>query len=142
MKAPGDKIVLLVEDDPMARDYMVYALQYLGFHVSACETVKSASRFLERSSADVILADCNLPEKSGTELVRLSTQQARDRPVIGMSAEHFKGKEMLEAGATAFLEKPFELPALREAMANALARREASRGAAPEEEVRMPWHQG
>jgi DNA-binding response OmpR family regulator len=114
MKVPGDKIVLLVEDDPSARDFLSNALQYLGFHVSACDTVNSASRFLETSNADVILADCNLPERPGTDLVRFSTAQRRDRPVIGMSGEHFKGDEMLQAGASVFLEKPIELEVLRD----------------------------
>ncbi len=123
MNAPGEKIVLLVEDDPSARDFLVRALQYLQFHVSACETVKAASQYLKVSKPDVILADCNLPEESGTELVRRSTQQSRERPVIGMSGEHFKGTEMLEAGASAFLEKPIEFNRLKDVMTKVLERR-------------------
>lgn len=101
---------LIVEDDVDVRRFLAYALQHLGFRVSECGDVQSAERFLASSSPDIVLADCNLPTESGTQLVR---RNHNDHSLIGMSGELGRSGEMLEAGALDFLQKPIALTDLK-----------------------------
>ncbi len=116
MPSPIKHSVLVVEDDTSARRFLVYALQHLGFHVSEAGDVQSAASFLDRVAPQLVLADCNLPQTSGTDLVRWAHHTGRSMHVIGMSAEHFKGKEMLEAGAVDFIPKPIDFTSLKETL--------------------------
>ncbi len=120
MKAKSNQSVLVVEDDDQVRHFLVNALKYLGFRVTECGTVTTASRFLNRADPDLILADCNLPEKSGCDLIKDARDIGKSAPVIGMSAEHFRGAEMLQAGARAFIEKPIHLEKLREVVSETM----------------------
>lgn len=110
------KTILLVDDDPPVRNYLNLALQYLGFRVESCEDVTSALRHFKANKPALILTDCNLPAHSGVELIRAIRSIHEEIPLIGMSGEHFKGKEMLQAGATAFLPKPVEMSTLQETL--------------------------
>ena len=41
-------------------------------------------------------------------------------PIIGISAEHYRGIEMMEAGAAVFLEKPIEVETLHKVLMQVL----------------------
>ncbi len=58
-----------------------------------------------------------MPEHSGIDLIRWSRRKQYNFRIIGMSAEHFKGIQMLEAGATDFIEKPIDIENLRHLLA-------------------------
>src|SRR6266576_960532 len=62
--------VLLVEDDPAARQGLELALRRLGYGVRAAETGEAALRDLGDAAADVVVLDVMLPGLDGFEVCR------------------------------------------------------------------------
>jgi signal transduction histidine kinase/ActR/RegA family two-component response regulator len=82
--------ILVVDDDPDARDSLAMLLGIHGGRVSRATSVREALTMLDESSADVVLTDIAMPEADGYELLR--EIRARDvargvrRPVIAVTA--------------------------------------------------------
>ncbi len=109
---PPSASILLVEDEPVVSAFLECALQHLGLEVTACGDVRSALESLRRHLPTLILTDYNLPIQSGIDLIRVVVSQGKAMPIIGMSAQHDKGEEMIASGALAFLPKPIEIDTL------------------------------
>ncbi len=105
-------LILLVEDDPVARFVVQKQLAQLGY---ACETVASGEKALERYSNDLalIFMDVGLPGIDGimtTKIIRQREQQeSLERvPVIALTA-HSNRNECLNSGMDEHLQKPATL---------------------------------
>lgn len=112
--------VLLVEDEPLVRAYLKQALTVIGVTVVAYEDVSAAIDSLDKEIPSVVITDCNLPGESGTDLIRVIVDRRLMIPIIGISAEHYRGIEMMEAGAAVFLEKPIEVETLHKVLMQVL----------------------
>src|SRR5439155_26022760 len=77
--------VLLVEDDPAARQGLELALRRLGYGVRAAETGEAAPRDFRDAAADVVVLDVMLPGLDGFEVCR-RLRRGSDIPVIMLSA--------------------------------------------------------
>ena len=53
--------VLLVEDDPLIREFVVEALREAGYHVIHASTGEEALEWCKRRAADVLVTDVRLP---------------------------------------------------------------------------------
>src|ERR1700748_1904942 len=91
--------VLLVEDDPAARQGLELALRRLGHAVHAADTGEAALRDFRAAAADVVVLDVMLPGLDGFEVCR-RLRRGSDIPVIMLTARgddvHIVGG--LEAG--------------------------------------------
>lgn len=103
-------LVLLVEDDPTAREGYAEFLETGGFRVAQCDNAEDAySRSLELVP-DVVVTDIALPGRDGFTLAMDLRVQARTRgiPVVAMTA--YWASDVHEradrAGMTAILMKP------------------------------------
>ncbi len=104
----GMKTILVVEDNSNMRIILGTLLEARGFHVTLCEDGASADDLLEQSVFDVILVDLYMPGKSGLDVTK-TIRKRNDRVcIIGMSLEN-RVRDFLDAGADAFLEKPFDI---------------------------------
>jgi two-component system response regulator MtrA len=117
--------VLLVEDDPGAREGLQLALRRLGYVVRAAETGEAALRDFPDAAADVVVLDVMLPGLDGFEVCR-RLRRAGDIPVIMLTA---RGDDLdvvggLEAGADDYVVKPVE-PRVLDARIRAVIRRTA-----------------
>ncbi|WGD55050.1 response regulator [Bradyrhizobium sp. CB1650] len=56
--------VLLVEDDPLIREFVVEVLREAGYHVIHASTGEEALAWCKRHVADVLVTDIRLPERS------------------------------------------------------------------------------
>ena len=104
--------VLLVEDSRAMRDFVVSILEQEGeFEVRQVENGFEALRELPRQPWGLILADINIPDISGIELIRFVRSHGRhgETPVVAIStdASSVDIQRALDAGATCFLAKPF-----------------------------------
>jgi len=104
--------VLLVEDSRAMRDYVGSILESEGrYEVHEVDNGFEALRALPQGQYGLIVADINLPDVSGIELTRFVRQNARHTatPVIVISTDASKtdARRALDAGASAFLPKPF-----------------------------------
>jgi FixJ family two-component response regulator len=114
--------VYIVDDDEAVRDSIRLLLESSGF---VARDFASADLFLDADSVDMgcLLLDLHMPGISGLELLRLIRGRGIKRPVIVISGRRDPtlDSEVLAAGATALLSKPFDEQQLLELMEQALA---------------------
>jgi two-component system chemotaxis response regulator CheY len=116
--------VLVVEDSPAMRAFVRAALEEGGLDVSEARNGFEALRLLPRERFDLVVTDINMPDIHGLELIALmrKSDAHRTTPVIIVSTE---GSERdrdrgMALGANAYLSKPFEPEALRDAVQRVL----------------------
>ena len=119
--------VLLVEDDPAARQGLELALRRLGYGVHAAETGEAALRDFRDAAADVVVLDVMLPGLDGIGVIRTLREAGVTTPALIISAlgevdDRVRG---LRAGGDDYLVKPFAYIELL-ARIEALARRSAA----------------
>jgi DNA-binding response OmpR family regulator len=124
--------VLLVEDDPGARQGLELALRRLGYGVRATGTGETALRDVRDVTVDVVVLDVMLPGMDGFEVCRRLRRDS-DVPVIMLTA---RGDDIdivvgLEAGADDYVIKPVE-PRVLDARIRAVLRRMARAGSPAE----------
>ena len=124
--------VLLVEDDPAAREGLELALRRLGYGVRPAETGEAALEGFGEAAVDVVVLDVTLPGVDGFEVCRRLRRDS-DVPVIMLTA---RGDDLdivvgLEAGADDYVVKPVE-PRVLDARIRAVLRRMARAGSPAE----------
>jgi DNA-binding response OmpR family regulator len=124
--------VLLVEDDPAARQGLELALRRLGYGVRPAGTGEAALHALGEGTADVVVLDVMLPGLDGFEVCR-RLRRSSDVPVIMLTArsDDFDIVGGLEAGADDYVVKPVE-PRVLDARIRAVLRRMARAGSPAE----------
>jgi two-component system response regulator RegX3 len=118
--------VLVVEDEESFSDALSYMLRKEGFEVSVAASGTAALTEFDRTGADIVLLDLNLPEMSGTEVCR----QLRSRsavPIIMVTARDSEIDKVvgLELGADDYVTKPYS-PRELSARIRAVLRRQVS----------------
>jgi DNA-binding response OmpR family regulator len=115
--------VLLVEDNPAARQGLELALRRLGYAVRLAETGEAALAAICEAAVDVVVLDVMLPGLDGFEVCRRLRRDS-DVPVIMLTArgDDFDIVGGLEAGADDYVVKPVE-PRVLDARIRAVLRR-------------------
>lgn len=120
MQASKTKRVLVVDDEPMLRNLLKRVLTSLPqkIEVSEAEDGAQALSCLESQTFDLVLLDVKMPIMNGLEaLSRIrENESTKDLTVLLLTSEHqaediYKGRE---AGATAYLTKPFDVSDITE----------------------------
>lgn len=132
---PENAKVLVVDDTNSTREVMCEVLKSVGIgHVDEAQNGAVAlEKFLE-GAYDVVITDWYMPHATGLDLLK-AIRRLPDRhatPVMVVTGEVTTRHvvEAIEAGATAFIAKPFITPALPEKLLAIVA------GLAPETEPR------
>jgi DNA-binding response OmpR family regulator len=116
MKSKTGRIVLVVEDDPALQRLMAEHLERARFQVLRAPDFSTAVLHLSTVKPDIACIDLGLPSESGYELCEHIRSQPRLLllPVLVASGRSFP-EDMAhaeEAGANAFLKKPFTMQQL------------------------------
>ena len=82
--ADDAKTVLVVDDDPDAREFLSTVLQDNGFAVTTANDGTEAIAMIEQSPPDLVALDITMPEKSGVAVYRRLKEddQLKTIPVI------------------------------------------------------------
>jgi two-component system response regulator FixJ len=121
----GGQVVHVIDDDTDVRQAVTFALEAAGLSVQMHE---SAEAFLDaepKPEAGCIVTDVIMPGMDGLDLQRKLRADRNYTPIIIMTGHHSDVAltvEVMEAGAFAVFEKPFDNDGLLEAVRLALAR--------------------
>lgn len=129
--ARGNGTVLLVEDDPTVRRLTRRILEQSGYTVLEAANGAEALLLVQggRQHFDVLLTDLMMPKVSGADLAAALRKERPSLPVVFMSgyADEIIQRQLGEGGTLpAVLAKPFTMDALRTAVREALAQRDAT----------------
>jgi len=107
--APAGPVVLVIEDDPTARDLTVRALSRLSFNVGVATTAAEGLAMIEACAPDLVILDIHLPDMSGWDvLARLKTGDATSElPVLVVTIDDDRTRA-LDLGACEHMQKPVD----------------------------------
>jgi CheY-like chemotaxis protein len=119
--------VLVVDDEPDARQVLVMVLERAGAVVTTADTVRAALQALPDARPDVILSDLGMPDEDGFDLVRqlrADGHGARALPAVALSAfvQKDDAELALRAGFQLHLGKPIDAHDLTSAIAKLVGR--------------------
>jgi FixJ family two-component response regulator len=108
----------IIEDDESVRRALRRLFLSMGFDVQAFVTAEEFLESLTQPLPSCLVLDVNLPGLSGLELQHRLCAEGRHVPIVIITAyASDKAREQaLEAGAIAFLAKPFEEASLLQAV--------------------------
>jgi signal transduction histidine kinase len=112
--------VLVVDDQPDARELVQRVLRARGAEVELAEDADQALRIVEQSSIDVLVSDISMPGRDGYELLRAVRTLRPDMPAIALTAFVRREDEdrARRSGYSMHLPKPFQPVRLAAAVAS------------------------
>ncbi len=121
--------ILVVDDNHLIRALLDLILEGAGYLPVAVESGGLALEIAAEAAPDLCIVDEVMPGMLGSELIR-ALRRSRDPrlarvPVIGISGRMGAARELLGAGATAFVPKPIEERAILAAVRDVLGEGEA-----------------
>lgn len=113
----GDRVILLVEDDPAFAMFLMDQTRQQGFKVLIAENGEKAFSLASRFCPQAITLDINLPDVDGWSLLSRLKHDARTChiPVQVISVDEQRAKG-LRLGALGYLQKPVTRESLHEAI--------------------------
>ena len=115
---------MIVEDDELMRLSLTDRLELEGFKVIGAATVDGARLLLSRGpNPSLVITDVRLPDGAGAQIFDMCRTRLPALPVIIMTAygSVTDAVRLVKAGALDYLEKPFNLDLLVEAVHSAVA---------------------
>lgn len=118
----SDCDVLVIDDEPVVRSAVRRVLEANGLRVATADDAGSGLAHPALASCRLVLCDLMLPDRSGDEVLREIKRRHPHLPVILITgyATRDHAIRAREAGAAAFLAKPFEAAELMDSVRGAL----------------------
>jgi CheY-like chemotaxis protein len=115
---PARPQVLVVEDDPAHREYLVELLALWGYTALPVGSAEEADFAIRRHRVFAAVVDVFLPGRSGTALISKLRERFPEAKVVGVSAlgDAATARRCKAMGADLFLSKPVTPDALAEAL--------------------------
>jgi len=121
-KTPSQHI-LVVDDEQPVRDFVAEALESMGHEVETAVDGRDALEKMEDSDFSVVITDMVMPRMDGMQLIRYLSEHQNEVDIIAITglAMDYKYTDVVAAGASDFITKPFTMNEL-EAKLNRLIR--------------------
>jgi CheY-like chemotaxis protein len=120
------KKILIVDDSMVSVRLFTALLESPDYELSIATSGRAALDACNSEKPDLILLDLHLPELDGFEVTRRLKGDSRTRhiPILALTAygHGHATEEAISAGVDHFMAKPFSGVALREVVANFMAR--------------------
>lgn len=107
-----NKLILVVDDAKFARKITLKALNDGGYdNIIEAVNAKEAMEKFKEKEPDLVLLDLTLPDNSDLTLLKELLKERPEAKIIVVSAigQELIIRDALEAGAKAFITKPFEV---------------------------------
>lgn len=132
MEEDDTRVVSIVDDDESLRRSVKHLLTSVGFRVETFDSATAYLRSPDREETGCLVLDLRMPGMSGLDLLGHLAAAGSRIPVVVLTAhsDAEARRKTLDAGAIAFLGKPFHGDALLDAVRGALAEAEPCRGPA------------
>lgn len=109
--------VLIVDDEPAAREDLARKTRKLGYLAIPCDSGTTAIELLQRMHFDICLVDMAMPDMDGMQFIH----KVKNRPelshipivVVSGSCTDATGSQAIEAGAADYLSKPAQIEVLK-----------------------------
>ena len=129
--------ILVVDDEPFARQTLSEWLRGMDFHVFEAESGGQAMETIRRDEPDIVISDVVMPGMDGIQLLKEAKAVKADIPFLMISGypSNSTALNAMKHGASDFLPKPFTPEVLR------LTVRRALHGARLSRENQLLWSQ-
>ena len=116
------QMVSIVDDDESLRRSLRNLLESVGFRVEAFASAEAFLESIHQEQTGCLVLDLRMPGMNGFNLLRRLSSTGSRIPVIILTAhgDDEARQQSLQAGAVAFLSKPFNGKALLDAVRTAL----------------------
>ena len=102
--------ILVVDDDQGVCSVLQAGIQMAGYHCFVAQSPHAALGLLDQYEIDVVVADIKMPEMSGIELARIiKSRYSADVMVMTGFFEDFNYEDIVEQGASDFIQKPVRI---------------------------------
>lgn len=103
-------LVSVVDDDPSVREALRSLLRSVGYRVAIFTSAEAFLKSAHLEETACLILDMRMPGMTGLELLRRLQTDGRRVPCVAITAvdDDPTRKEVLKAGALAFLTKPFQ----------------------------------
>ena len=117
-------IVFIVDDDPLILKVLANVIEVLGFQPRTYDTADAFLAAYQRTGPACLVLDVRVPGLSGLELQKELIAARNTLPIIFITghADVRMAVEAMEAGAFAFLEKPFRVQEVCDKVQRAIRR--------------------
>ncbi len=121
----GDEFVLVADDEESVREPVVAMLEQLGFKVDSAANSEEVLEMLTKKPYTFLLTDIRMPGIDGLELIKRSKKSHPEICAIAMTAysREYNYVEVINTGATDFVNKPFVIEELEAKIKRAIIER-------------------
>ena len=104
------KQILIVDDDEMMRTLSCFWLKKAGYQCLEAENAEKAREIAISQHPDLIIMDCYLAHENGVMVTQGLKRDYRTKqiPILAMTSDPYMRNAFMEAGAEAYLTKPFQ----------------------------------
>ncbi len=120
--SPASPTLLVVDDEPKIRRILELSLSDLGYRVLGAANAAEAEQQLAAEAIDLVLADLQLPDRSGIDLLERIRATHAELPVILMTAYGSveSAVRAIKLGAFDYVVKPFAVEEIEALVSRAL----------------------
>ena len=104
--------VVVIDDDHLVRNFAVHTIEYgTNRKVTTFDSGFNAWQFIqaEPEQVDIIIADANIPDMDGLELLRQVKSKYPDKKFVITTSSPDKENTAYQLGADVFLLKPYDI---------------------------------
>jgi diguanylate cyclase (GGDEF)-like protein len=107
--------ILVVDDDVMFRGILRNFVESLGYFCAEASSGQTGSHALEKTDFSIVISDIVMPEMDGLELLHIINSKYSHVDVLIISGyeNRYSPMEIIQAGASDFLPKPFTMEQLK-----------------------------
>ncbi|MBW2614914.1 MAG: diguanylate cyclase [Deltaproteobacteria bacterium] len=122
----NDELILVIDDEESVREPLVEMLKHLGFRADAAGNGKEGLEKIKNGPYTFLLTDMSMPEMDGLKLIGHVKNDYPHICSIAMTGytKEYKYIDVVNAGATDFINKPFSLEELEAKVKRAIIERD------------------